>query len=405
MGEEGRLPPNLSGVGGKLTNAWLKHILADGAKDRPYMLTRMPKFGESNVGHLVAPMETLDAVPPVPVPDLGVNAKRAKATGRYIVGSQAFSCGSCHQFKEFEASGIQALDMTMMTKRLRREWFHRYVVNPPLYRPGTRMPAAWPDGKSQLDSIYDGDTLKQIESIWLYLSDGADAAVPYGLGREPIPLVAEKAPVLYRNFIQGAGSRAIGVGYLEKANLAFDANELRLALIWQGAFIDASKHWVGRGVGYEGPLGDNVIKLADGPGFAPLASEALEWPRKTAKDLGERFLGYRLSPEGKPAFLYSVGSLQVDDFPEAVAGKDVASLKRTINLTADKPVDDVYLRAAVGREIKPVGDGWYSIDGEWKLKLTSANAPTVRFSGGKAELIVRVKLEAGKGRILEEFSW
>ena len=45
MGDEGRIPPLLTGVGGKLTEAWLKHVLADGAKDRPYMLTRMPKFG------------------------------------------------------------------------------------------------------------------------------------------------------------------------------------------------------------------------------------------------------------------------------------------------------------------------------------------------------------------------
>ena len=40
---------------------------------------------------------------------------------------------------------------------------------------GTRMPAAWPGGKSQLDAIFDGDTVKQVESIWVYLSDGPNA--------------------------------------------------------------------------------------------------------------------------------------------------------------------------------------------------------------------------------------
>ena len=54
MGEEGRIPPNLSGSRRQANpRSWLQHILADGAKDRPYMLTRMPKFGENNVGHLV----------------------------------------------------------------------------------------------------------------------------------------------------------------------------------------------------------------------------------------------------------------------------------------------------------------------------------------------------------------
>jgi cytochrome c2 len=58
MGDEGRLPPHLNGVGGKLTAAYLKKVLANGAYrvvvagrtqglgllvvvDRPYMLTRM----------------------------------------------------------------------------------------------------------------------------------------------------------------------------------------------------------------------------------------------------------------------------------------------------------------------------------------------------------------------------
>ena len=45
MGDEGRVPPPLDGVGDKLQEGWLRHVLAEGAKDRPYMLTRMPKFG------------------------------------------------------------------------------------------------------------------------------------------------------------------------------------------------------------------------------------------------------------------------------------------------------------------------------------------------------------------------
>src|SRR5690606_9537014 len=92
-------------------------------------------------------------------------------------------------------------------------------------------------------------------------------------------------------FIEGAGPRAIGVGYPEKVNLAFDANQLRLALIWQGAFIDASRHWIDRGVGFQPPLGDNVLKLPDGVPLAALTDEAAPWPAQPAKELGYRFLG------------------------------------------------------------------------------------------------------------------
>ena len=405
MGDEGRIPPLLTGVGGKLTDTWLKHVLADGAKDRPYMLARMPKFGEGNVGHLARPLESVDAVGPVPVPHFDVPERRVKATGRFLAGSQAFNCGSCHQFKEFQAAGIQALDMTLMTRRLRRDWFHRYVVDPPSFRPGTRMPTAWPGGKSLLDSIYDGDTLKQVESVWTYLSDGPNAAVPYGVGRDPIPLVADKGAILYRNFISGAGTRAIGVGYPEKANLAFDANDLRLALIWQGAFIDASKHWIGRGEGFQVPLGDNVLNLPPGPSFATLPDEAAQWPRRRAKERGEKFKGYRLAGGGRPVFQYDIGLVHVEDFPEGVSGGETPTIRRTLDLSADQPSKDLYFRAAVGKKIEPLGEGWYGIDGEWKVRISAESKPIVRDSAGKAELVVPVKLDGGKTRIVEEYAW
>jgi mono/diheme cytochrome c family protein len=405
MGDEGRLPPLLTGVGAKLTEAWLKHVLADGAKDRPYMLTRMPKFGDSNVEHLVKPLGVVDQVEPVPVPHFEVSGRRVKATGRFIVGSQAFNCGSCHQFKEYQAAGIQAMDMTLMTRRLRRDWFHRYVVDPPAFRPGTRMPTAWPGGKSQLESIYDGDTLRQVESVWVYLSDGPNAAIPYGLGRDPIPLAADKGAVLYRNFIQGAGPRAIGVGYPEKANLAFDANDLRLALIWQGAFIDASKHWTGRGEGFQVPLGDNVLGLPAGPSFATLPDVATEWPRHKARDRGDRFKGYRLAGGGRPVFQYDIGPAHVEDFPEGVSGGESPTIRRTLELSADKPPRDLYFRAAVGKKIEALEDGWYGIDGEWKLRISAESKPFVRDSAGKSELILPVMLDGGNSRIVEEFMW
>ncbi len=406
MGDEGRIPPLLTGVGGKLTETWLRNVLANGAKDRPYMKTRMPRFGEANVGHLVGTLARVDALEAVPVPDFaGLAERRIKANGRFLVGGQAFNCGSCHTFRDIQAAGIQAIDMTTMSRRLRRDWFTRYVVNPPAFRPGTRMPTAWPDGKSMLDSVYNGDTARQVESVWQYLSDGPRAAVPYGLGRDPIPLVADKTPVLYRNFIEGAGPRAIGVGYPEKANLAFDANDLRLALIWQGAFIDAGRHWNGRGEGFQGPLGDNILPLPAGPAFAPLASGTAEWPVAHARELGEHFRGYRITPAGRPVFLYEAGGVMVEDLPEPVPGGDAAGLKRTLELTAGKAVDGLYFRAAVGRKIEALADGWFAIDGEWKLRITADVAPGIRESAGKKELIVPIKLDGGKTRIVEQFAW
>ena len=247
---------------------------------------------------------------------------------------------------------------------------------------------------------------KQIESIWVYLVRWhRRAAVPYGLGREPIPLVADKAPVLYRNFIQGAGSRGRSASDTrKKPTWPLTPNDLRLALIWQGAFIDASKHWSGRGVGFEGPLGDNVLAMPTGPAFAPLENEAAEWPRRAARELGGRFRGYRLDPGGKPVFLYDVAeTVTVEDFPEAVTAREAPGFRRTIDLAGTAP--GLYFRAAVAKTIEPRGDGRYAIDGEWTLRVAAEGAPIVRSSAGKAELLVPVKFEGGKARIVEEFAW
>ena len=78
-------------------------------------------------------------------------------------------------------------------------------------------------------------------------------AKPKGKAKAPpVPIPIEPLPgeaVIYRNFIDRAGPRAIGVGYAEGVNLAFDANVMRFAIIWRGKFMDGQRHWTGRGQG------------------------------------------------------------------------------------------------------------------------------------------------------------
>jgi mono/diheme cytochrome c family protein len=405
MGDEGRLPPQLTGAGAKLTPEYLRHVLADGAKDRPYMLTRMPKFGAKNTAALAAALAASDHVEPVSVAEFSDSPRRVKSQGRFLAGSQALGCIKCHTFKGIQAEGVQAIDMTIMTRRLRHDWFHRYLRNPQSYRPGTRMPAAWPDGMSLLPKVFDGNTARQIESIWRFLSDGANAAEPYGLGREPMPLVPEKEAILYRNFIKGAGPRAIAVGYPEKANIAYDANEMRIALIWQGAFMDASRHWSGRGEGFQPPLGDNVVPLPEGPPFAVLPSPTHPWPTERARSLGFRFHGYRVTKDQRPTFLFDFDKVRVEDFPNAVAGTDPAAIERSLTFRAEEPVDNLWFRAAVGEKIEAKGDDWFLVNGEWRVHIAAKGAPVVRSSNGKSELIVPVVFDEHQAEIRERFEW
>ncbi len=140
MGDEARLPPHLTGVGDKLNPEWLKTVLNEGARDRPYMLVRMPKFGQTGVGALAELISATDVHPETLDVNMPVAEHRYKADARHMIGDRALGCIKCHTFDQYKVTGVQAVNMTTMTRRLRREWFHRYLRNPSEYRPGTRMP-------------------------------------------------------------------------------------------------------------------------------------------------------------------------------------------------------------------------------------------------------------------------
>ena len=413
MGEEGRVPPALNDVGVKLRLDYVKHIFNQGAHDRPYMLTRMPRFGENNLPGLAEAFAALDKdkVAPVAAVHFTEPAARIKAEARQMVGALSLGCVKCHTFAGHKAEGVQGIDMLLMPRRLQHDWFYRYLLDPQKLRPGTRMPTAWTNGMTVLPDVLGGSTPKQIESIWLYLQEGGKAALPVGIHKHFIPLNPDKEAILYRNFLQGSGTRGIGVGYPEKAHLAFDANDLRLAMIWQGAFIDAARHWTDRGAGSEGPLGDNVIHFPTGVAFAVLSGDAEAWPTRSAKELGYKFRGYHTTPDSRPTFVYTGPGVRIEDFPNAVQSKPNPSIRRTLTLTADDKSEaparaNLYFRAAVADKIEPAGDkGVYRINGEWTLKIESAAAPKIRKSGGKMELLVPVRFHDGAARIVEEFVW
>lgn len=403
MGMEGAIPPHLDGAGGKLTRAWLEKILANGAKDRPYMKTRMPKFGVANVGHLADHLEKLDALEPLA--DLNIDAREAKKAGHKMVGAKGFSCIKCHTFGRYKATGVQSIDMTIMTQRLREDWFRTYVKNPQVYRRGTRMPSAWPPtGPSLLPDLLDANSDQQIAAVWRYLQDGIRAKTPFGLSSNSKELIPIEEAIIYRNFIQGAGSRAIGVGYPEGVHLAFDANDLRLALIWQGQFIDASRHWNGRGQGYEPPAGDKVKSLVAGIPVATLNSGDAAWPDESARDLpGYQFKGYRLTGEQRPTFLYEVDGLTIEDFPNPVESATDVSLVRRF-MIGGQASDNTFLRVAAGK-IRREGDTFALDDG---LTITVREAekvlPSVREVNGSNELLI--PLGGSDSRtIVIEYKW
>lgn len=404
MGDEGRIPPHLNGIGDKLQEAWLKEVLNNGAKDRPYMATRMPKFGQHNVGELISLFAKTDQKSEVAEVEFQDPPHRVKSSARFLVGDQSLSCIKCHYFGKHKATGIQSLDMTTMTRRLRRDWFHRYMVNPQIFRPGTRMPGSWPNGKSIVKKVLNADTAQQIEAIWQYLEDGENARLPSGLIAKAIELKPVDHPIIYRNFIEGLSARGIAVGFPEKVHYAWDAEQMNLKLIWHNEFIDAAKHWVGRGPGNQTPLGDHLMLLVSGQPLAVLASKDQKWPTESSRAAGYRFRGYNLNTEGQPAFRYEWNGVTAVDFIQPAKTDQDAGLMRSVSFNAVPPDSKLYFRVAAAARIEETANGWLLDDAV--LIGMDRNRVVLREIEGQKELLLSISPDAdGNAAIRYRMDW
>jgi hypothetical protein len=312
-----------------------------------------------------------------------------------------------------------------MTTRLRRDWFHHYLLSPLAYRPGTRMPTPFPDGRTTLPSVLDGTVASQINAIWTYLSAGDKAIYPVGLVTGKLELIAFDEAITYRNFLEGAGPRAIGVGFPEKLNLAFDADNCRLAMLWHGGFIDAARHWSARGAGFEKPLGDNVLHLPPGPPLARLAATNAPWPTAATKDPGFQFRGYRLGAKQQPTFLYSWQDIQIEDTPRPSGRDDLFTMQRTVRFVTKQPPSNVWFRALVAEQLvaeqlvaeqlvaeqidaaKPgtAENESFKVNNRWTLKVAATGKPLIRQQAQTYELLIPIQFRAGEATIELTYDW
>lgn len=167
---------------------------------------------------------------------------------------------------------------------------------------------------------------------------------------DPIPLIVKDEAVVYRNFIAGAGNRGIAVGYHGSLSIAWSAEQMNLALLWRGAFIDASRHWNSRGSGHQPPMGYDAVSPAPGQPFAILDSASDPWPVAEERASGYAWKGYHLDAKRIPTFAYEWHGLKVTDRCSATGNGLTPNGKVTRTLKLDGPVPpNTYLRLATGK--------------------------------------------------------
>lgn len=401
LGEQGRVPPDLSLVGSKLKMPWLRKVVAHGASARPYMKTRMPSFGETNVQTLVELIKRADRTPPVEIQHVK-DVRESRKIGHELAGTRGLSCVSCHPFRGQSSSTIQATDLLMMYERLEEHWFHRYMTDPQSASPLTIMPSFWPGGKSSLPDVLDGNASQQRDALWQYLARGPEARQPAGIRLEPLKLVVKNETVMLRRSYPGIGKRGIGVGYPSGVNLSFDAGQVRLASIWRGEFIEASGVWRGQGHGNVRVQGQGVVTFPEGPAFASLESLEQDWPKAAGKrSPGFQFRGYTLDDKQRPTFEYEFNGIQIRDAFLDVKGADGRGfLRRTLSWKSDSATGDLYFRIAGEMPIENLNEMNYRIGKSLRIRLPREGV--IRTTDKGPELILPLK---GQPEAVIEYHW
>jgi cytochrome c5 len=139
---------------------------------------------------------------------------------------------------------------------------------------------------------------------------------------------------MYRNFIKGSTHRTMGVGFPQGHNIAFSTQDCQPDLIWKGRFINAGKHWTGRGQGAQNPLSNNLIKLGQGVAWS-----------KHGKELNLKLVGYTMDKTGNPTFNYKATDMDITFSEQYLSSEKDLTRLITINSAKDQAIQ---LRLAKG---------------------------------------------------------
>lgn len=314
-------PPVLTGIGHKARQSWLRGVLVEGQRARPWMQLRMPQYGVA-VAELPEALPRLDGLPPDDTIRRVERTPERIAAGRQLIGKEGLGCISCHDISGIANPGTRGPDLATIQQRVRYEWYERWLHQPLRLAPGTRMPQAFADGQSTLKTVLGGQPQAQAEAMWAYLSLGPGLPLPQGLETpKGLILTVREHPELLRTFLPEVGARGIAVGYPQGVHFAYDAHSCRLVYAWSGNFLDVSPVWNNRGGAPAKPLGPKVWTAPEVPawGWRKSGSEppdfagrvqnpawgAVPPPEPPRLYSGPRFVefeGYSLDSQGRPAF-------------------------------------------------------------------------------------------------------
>jgi mono/diheme cytochrome c family protein len=428
MGDMAKLPPNLGKVGDKLTASALEKVMAGhGPYVRPYLNTRMPNYGDATAKALTKAFKAADAKPDTDkLPELiGDQFHDSVAIGERLFGGQGLNCATCHNFGN-QKGGMNILNLYTVKDRMTPGGWRRYLANPLDFH-NDRMPPFWPKvGDSHNAVTLPGVPKRTAEQQWDAIFRYIQTAKLEKTGGPAIKseLKPAQEPIVFHTFMEGVSPRSITVGNPGGVHVAFDGDQVRLARAWRGRFFNADGTWEGRAGKFMQPLSDQQLVLPPGPAILTADQIGDVWPvpQKHTRNIGGKFMGYRLDAKRRPVFRYKIGNVIVEEQPDSSAALRPRLIRRFTIIPLDGHAEELVLRAAIGKEIKSHDNG-FAINQTETVKFQEGTAcgpapkrpPTkskpakleteIRNTKAGAELLARIKIPDHPIHFEVEVSW
>jgi len=183
------------------------------------------------------------------------------------------------------------------------------------------------------------------------------------------------------------------VGYPGDVNMAFDAEQMRLGMIWRGKFVDPAGVWYGQWHGNARPLG-RPIPFARGP---ELDDANTPWIVDDGRPPKHKFLGYHLDLKRRPTFLYEFDGVRIQDFftENALTADGPKYLRRTLALTSVNARTHMRFRLGSGN-MTQLRENIYRLENGVEIRVSSAAIPVLVGEASEQMLVIPIDLPAGQ---------
>ena len=220
-------------------------------------------------------------------------------------------------------------------------------------------------------------------------------------------LVVGGEAVVYRGKLWEAGFRASRSAIPGQLNVAFDAEDMRLSLLWRGRFLNAGPHWTRPGHGADSPARARTWSSSRTARALAVLADASRRPGRTSRqgELGLKFRGYQLdaAQAADAALLVRRGRRSRISSHRPRAGARPA-LRRTITFGGAPPAN-LHLRLAAGK-LSAAGDNAWRLNDALTIHVRGGGKPVVRGEGDERNCSCPIRFDGEKARRLEvDYAW